>query len=227
MTKFGYKQTPEHVEKNRIARKKFFSDPKNLEAHKENMRLVMNKPDVKERHRTAMKEFCAKQDKTERSGPNNPNWKGGTTPHHIPIKEAKGCASYLGVYIAERVLSTFFDNMKRMPYNNKGYDYICGKGYKIDVKSSCLHYRSSKLTSYWDFSISRNCIADYFLCLAFNNREDLEPMYIWLIPGNVINSKFHLTIPNNETSFNKLNKYMKPIDKVIDCCNVMKKEIIS
>lgn len=90
-----------------------------------------------------------------------------------PINEATESASYLGVYIAETVLSTFFDNMQRMPYGNQGYDFICGKGFKIDVKTSCLVYRQNR-TPKWEFCFNRNKIADYFLCLGFDNRKTLE-----------------------------------------------------
>jgi hypothetical protein len=54
-----------------------------------------------------------------------------------PLNENRDCSQYLGIHIAERVLSNIFENVKRLPLHNHGYDFICNKGYKIDVKSAC------------------------------------------------------------------------------------------
>jgi hypothetical protein len=135
----------------------------------------------------------------------------------VPLNQAKDCASYLGVYIAEKILEKFFDNTTRMPYGNPGYDYVCDKGYKIDVKSSCL-----RNLHFWQFHIERNEMADYFLCLAFNNREDLTPLHVWLIPGNIINDKTTISIINSCKSLNKWKQYERSLDRVIECCNTMK-----
>ena len=102
------------------------------------------------------------------------------------MENNKSCSQYLGIHIAERILSHIFHNVEQMPYNNPGYDLICGNGYKIDVKSVC-HVKD--IPNKWNFPIRRNKIPDYFLCLAFDNREDLNPKHIWLIPGHIINNK--------------------------------------
>ncbi len=141
-----------------------------------------------------------------------------------PMAEAKECSSYLGVYVAERVLEKFFYHVERMPYGTPGFDYICGKGYKIDVKASCeIKYRSGKST-YWSFRINRNKIADYFLCLAFDDRARLNPLHVWLIPSHVINDKSGAMIGNSKRSLSKWATYEKPLDKVISCCNLLKQE---
>jgi hypothetical protein len=132
-----------------------------------------------------------------------------------PINENKECASYLGVYVAECVLSQAFNNVKQMPYGNPGYDFICNKGYMVDVKSSCLHRNGA-----WLFHITHNTIADYFLCLAFDNREDLNPLHVWLIPGCDIND--HISVTIYETTVDKWQQYERPIDQVTTCCNIMK-----
>jgi hypothetical protein len=134
-----------------------------------------------------------------------------------PLSEAKDCAQYLGVYIAERALSNFFDNIQRMPANNPGYDFICGKGFKIDAKSSCIRIRK-RYTPHWQFKIMKNEIADYFILLAFDNRESLEPQHVWLIPGNVINHLTGVTIHNTQKGLAKYAQYEKPLDKVYSCC---------
>lgn len=125
---------------------------------------------------------------------------------------------YLGVHIAERVLSNYFKNIKRMPIMNHGYDFICSNGFMIDVKSSTLYERN-----YWSFDIRRNDIANYFLCIAFDNREDLNPIHVWLIPSSIINNKYTFSIRNSEKFLAKWAEYEKPIDKVLECCQKIKK----
>jgi hypothetical protein len=130
------------------------------------------------------------------------------------MSESKDCAAYLGVYVAERALSKFFDNIERMPNNNPGYDFICGKGKKIDVKSACICQGIS-----WSFTINHNQIADYFLCIAFDNRESLNPLHVWLIPGAKLKHLTALTICTGKRSIAKWSNYEQPCDKVIACCD--------
>lgn len=101
----------------------------------------------------------------------------------------KNSAQYLGD-IAENVLSKVFKRVKVMPYGNPGYDFICGAGYKIDVKSSAIGDKYG----YWVFHIRQNKIADYFLCIAFNNREELIPQHLWLFPSEFLNYREGLHI---------------------------------
>ena len=137
-----------------------------------------------------------------------------------PMAEVPQCASYLGIHVAERALSKFFDHIERMPLGNPGYDFRCGKGFKIDVKSGCLrpHGRNAR----WQFSIRRNAVADYFLCIGFNNRVDLEPERVWLIPGRMINTLTHLYITNNIMCIEEWEEYEKSINGVVACCDKLK-----
>ena len=130
----------------------------------------------------------------------------------------KNCSTYLGVIIAEQLLAKAFKNVERMPSNNKGFDFKCNHGYMIDVKSST----KNKKRNAWLFMIKQNQIADYFLCLAFDNRQNLNPLHIWLIPSKEINYLKGLSI--SEGTINKWNKYelTDKLDKVIGCCNIMK-----
>jgi hypothetical protein len=129
----------------------------------------------------------------------------------------KNCSAYLGCYIAEQILSKIFKDVKVMPLNNHGYDIICNRDKKIDIKSSATGNKGS-----WHFDIVRNKIANYFLLIAFDNRNDLNPVHLWLIPGHVVN---HLTgIEIHKDHLAKWSKYEQPIDKVILCCNEMKEE---
>lgn len=138
-------------------------------------------------------------------------WNGGAATN-------PDCAIFLGVVVAERVLSKVFKNVERMRQGNPGYDFICGKGFKIDVKSSCF----DKKRGSWRFRIDRNQEANYFLCLAFDNRKDLKPQHLWLIPSKVVN---HLT--GATISRSKLEKWAQyeltdKIDEVVACCDTLK-----
>lgn len=144
--------------------------------------------------------------------------------------EDKNSALYLGVVVAERVLSKVFEEVKRMHHGNPGFDFICKNGYKIDVKSSCLHKTGNH--TFWKFNINKNKIADYFLLLAFDNREDLNPKRIWLIKGTeiinacLLNNKESLDITNNKKGRRKYKKYRQTdkLRKTVACCDIMKEE---
>ena len=137
------------------------------------------------------------------------------------LSENKTCSMYLGVHIAERILAKVFVNVKRMNPQNPGYDFICNKGMKIDVKSSCTRIRENR-PAQWAFVIKRNNIPDYFLCIAFDNRKDLNPLHLWLINGNEINSYAGTSI--SETTIGKWDKFKLPLDSVISCCNSLKQK---
>lgn len=156
-----------------------------------------------------------------KQGDKHPNWKGGITPKSDhTMADNKECADYLGIYVAERALSKFFDDIIRMPKGHHGFDYVCGKGYTIDVKCACLHVGISERC--WRFHIGKNKIADYFLCLAFDNRNSLEPQHVWLIPGNVINNNMTFQISAKPKGLSKWSTYERSLDKVITCCKEMR-----
>jgi hypothetical protein len=136
-----------------------------------------------------------------------------------PMDTSKECSVYLGVHVAERALSNVFKNVEHMLHGNTGYDFICGKGYKIDAKSSVLHTRNIKYRG-WVFHIRQNKIADYFACLAFDNRDSLTPLHFWLIPGEAINRLPSIEI--RPTTLHKWSQYEQPIDKVFCGCNLIK-----
>ena len=133
------------------------------------------------------------------------------------------CASFLGVYVAERILSHVFKHVERMPYGNPGFDFICGGGYEIDVKASCRFHRKEGQSDRWLFTVHKNKIAKYFLCLAFDNRNDLNPEHIWLIPAKNIND--HVCVAISETTVSKWDEYRLDINKVVSCCNIMKGDV--
>lgn len=134
------------------------------------------------------------------------------------MSKNRSCSMFLGVHIAERVLSMVFDNVKQMQNCNPGYDFICDKGKKIDVKSSCLRY--SGKTPFWSFHTEYNKIPDYFLCLAFDNRKNLTPLHMWLLPTDKFN---HLSAAVISTStIDKWNRYNISVDKVTGCCDILR-----
>lgn len=128
---------------------------------------------------------------------------------------------YLGVTVAEKVLSNVFKNVEKMPNCNPGYDFICGKGYKVDSKACCKRIHD-KQSNNWTFHINKNKITNYFALLAFDNRNDINPLHFWLIPGNIINNKAGVTI--SESTISKWNEYKRDISKIISCCNTLKGE---
>ena len=79
------------------------------------------------------------------------DWNGGAAANPM-------CGAYLGIHIAERILSRIFKDVEVMPNGNPGYDFICNHGKKIDVKSAC----SIKGYHSWGFAIRCNIVADYF-----------------------------------------------------------------
>lgn len=132
----------------------------------------------------------------------------------------KDCALYLGVYIAERLLSKIFNDVTIMPFGQRGYDFICNKGKKIDVKASCRH-KDEKGNCRWQFSTRKNGITDYFLFIGFDSRNTINPEYVWFVPRSVINYRQSITI--SESQLLKWNDYkIDKIDEVIECCNTLR-----
>lgn len=132
-----------------------------------------------------------------------------------PMNENKECSTFLGVHIAERVLGHVFKDVEVMPYGNHGYDFICNHGKIIDVKSACKCKNIS-----WAFHIGRNMIPDYFLCLAFDNREDLNPLHVWLLTGSKFNHLVSTTI--RPSTIHKWDEYKLDIAKIATCCEAMR-----
>jgi hypothetical protein len=142
----------------------------------------------------------------------------------ISKDENKSCPKYLGEVIAERVLAGLFEHVEKAPMNNPGWDFICGKKKRIDCKSACLRYRENCIPS-WPFNINKNIKCDHFLLLGFDNREDLNPIKVWLIPNRILCNKMQLSITNNVKSLEKWTQYEKSLDKILICCNRLKGDI--
>lgn len=46
----------------------------------------------------------------------------------LSMSENKSCSIFLGVHVAEKVLSRVFKDVKQMPTHNPGYDFVCNRG---------------------------------------------------------------------------------------------------
>lgn len=103
----------------------------------------------------------------------------------LPMEESKDCAKYLGVYIAERkigriIIPKMLGEIKQeMPPNYPGYDFIVVEDVKVDIKSACLRHLNGWIG--WEPHVIYNNVTDYFIIVAFDNRDDLNIMHIWLI----------------------------------------------
>lgn len=127
-------------------------------------------------------------------------------------KTNRKCSMYLGVTVAENILSQTFENVQHMPSCHPGYDFICKHDKKINVKSSCRGTSNA-----WVFSLHKNDICDYFLCIAFENRKSLIIKGIWLIPSSEYRNKNTLYV--SENTMHKLAEWSKPIEnaqKLVD-----------
>lgn len=151
---------------------------------------------------------------------------------HKSMSENKECSAYLGVYIAENILSKIFENVQRMPYGNPKYDFICNRGFRVEVKSSVL-LKDGDGYGCFQFNVFKNTIPDYFLFIGFTSRDDLIPLHLWLIKGTEIvgykkiklNSKRRLSIYNTAHSLKIFEKYeqIDKLEKLIKCCEAFEK----
>jgi hypothetical protein len=72
----------------------------------------------------------------------------------------------------------------------------------------------------YSFVLRNNQIADYFLCIAFDNREDLNPLHLWLLPADIFN---HLnTLSISESTLNKWDEYKLDISPTVKQCEQLK-----
>ena len=173
------------------------------------------KRDINKKYNREHKEKKAKESKEwyERTG----RQKGG----HLSMYENKLCAQYLGIVIAERLCRHLFKDVEIMPMHNPEFDIICNKGKKIDVKSASVTLSNGKYP-HWQFHIDLNKIPDFFILIAFDNRTDLNPLHLWMIPGNILNHLSGIAIP--PSTIHKWNKWKRDIKDAQLCCNEIKAE---
>ena len=175
----------------------------------------LNNPNYREIHRLESIKYRQRHPERSREINRRSQRKRG----HRPMSEVKESPGYLGVCVAERVLSHVFKDVEVMPMHNPGFDFICNRGKRIDVKSACTRHRTETCLG-WEFIIRKNKIADYFLCLAFDNREDLNPLYIWLLPAEKFNHLMSASI--SKGTIHKWDEYRLDINKVQACCDILR-----
>ncbi len=138
----------------------------------------------------------------------------------------KDLDQYFGIHIAEKYVSSLFEDVIRLPINYLGYDWICKRGYKIQHKASCLIDKGSGFF----YKILNNDMADYFILTGWNNRKDLVPMFILLLRSDeIIRGKpfwmrktFYITNkPEYLLEFDKYNLIDK-LEKLKEYCKVVK-----
>lgn len=139
---------------------------------------------------------------------------------HISMHKNKLCSAYLGIVIGERLIRHLFKNVKVMPHGNPKFDFICGKDFKIDVKTACITLNRGY--PQWTFGINHNTIADFFIFVAFDNRTYLNPLHLFMIPGNEINNQG--SISSTPSRIHKWDKWKRDIKDAQLCCFEMKNE---
>lgn len=137
-----------------------------------------------------------------------------------PTKENRLLKSFIGSYIAENGISKLFEGCQKMKKNNPGYDIICPKGYKLDVKASVL----SRFNTF-GFHIAKNQIADYFILVGFDNVINLKPLYLWILKrddivrGRCIKDIEGIYVSNDPESIKQFEKYSR-IYKLKELTNI-------
>lgn len=136
------------------------------------------------------------------------NWNRGITE---PMEINEKCSVHFGIFTGEytykRFLLAIFEYAKwNGGYRDRGIDFICkdprhefidkypqfklerNKEYNIQLKVRCLVYAPDSsprwnfhVDTYNNFAIDRNNIPDYFIFSAWDDRNNLEPLHIWMI----------------------------------------------
>lgn len=160
--------------------------------------------------------------------------RGVSSPH----SENKECTRYFGDYIEREYVMRIFENvvpLKKELYSKhlrRPYDYECKNGFKLKHVASCIRIDSSHEIPYWGFLIKRNNIPDYWVLSAWDDRESLNPKYVWIIRGDEIfvtqvsRKPFYdresLTVYATKKSIERMSKYdaTSRLEQLKDICNV-------
>lgn len=163
------------------------------------------------------------------------------TGRQIPMQYNPDCPAWFGNFIVENYIMKTFEDPIKMPYGNPGYDWICNKGQKIDSKARCLEYKGGKWSG-WKFSIKYNIITDYFILSAWDNRDSLNPLHVWIFHkddmvrkgkgGCAPRVKFWkrdtFSITNTPEGLKEFEKWevTDRLDKLKEICNRKRKNVI-
>ena len=136
----------------------------------------------------------------------------------------KSSPQFIGIVVAERLIKHLFNDFEMMPPNFPGYDAVCNKGKKINIKASTAHMQQNKnsVTNTWLFAVRKNKVPDFFLCMSFDNVIDLNPLFAWLIPGSEVNTQTGIRI--SSSTIHKWDKWKMDLNNAQSCCDLMKKK---
>ena len=149
--------------------------------------------------------------------------RGGREIHgKVSMYENKSCPKYIGVVVAERLIKHLFNDVEMMPHGFPGYDMICNKGKKVNVKAStiCVRQNKNSTMNSWQFCIKYNKDCDFFLCMAFDNVIDLNPLMAWMIPADEVNDNSGLRI--SASDIHRWDKWKMDLNNAQACCDLMK-----
>jgi hypothetical protein len=132
---------------------------------------------------------------------------------------SKNNSRYLGISIAEEIVSKAFPEAARMPPDHPKYDFIFPDGSHVDVKASCIVAQSTNSRRVvWQFIINKNRAADSFLLMAFDDRQSMNLRNVWLIPGSIINHRYGITLRD----IDKWKPFKLQVDKFRSALDVLK-----
>lgn len=123
-----------------------------------------------------------------------------------PLGTNKNTPNYIGVFIAENKFQEIFKDAIKMQYNNRYYDFVLPDNTTVDVKSSTIHTRKKDGYKHFTFRLFKNKITDLFACFAYDNVNDTNLLYIWIIPSSIIKNRVNLII--GENNFNTYTNYL-------------------
>ena len=142
----------------------------------------------------------------------------------ISMYKNKNCAHYLGIVVAERLIKHLFNDVVMMPFGHPGYDMICNRGKKINVKASTINARQNKnsIMKSWKFNINYNKKCDFYLLMAFDDVINLTPLFAWMVPGNEVSNKSGLRI--SLSNIHRWDDWKIDLDNAQACCDLMKEK---
>lgn len=166
--------------------------------------------------------------------------------------ENKSCPLYFGDYIEKKYVMQIFedpipfeykkDDMGRIIDRTKPYDYICKNGFKLKHIASCkrtdkfhvLNYLDDIL--YWGYLIRRNNVPDYYILSAWDDRNSLNPLYVWIIRGDEIFitqrsqkpfwDRYTFVVYDTRSGIDRMSKYEvgDKLEQLREVCKIARKK---
>lgn len=149
------------------------------------------------------------------------------TGRQLPKEFNEDCSSWFGEFISQNYVMRTFEDPVEMPPSNPGFDWICKRGEKIDHKGACLSRSNKSSWRGWNFPINWNNITDYFILSAWDNRDSLNPLHVWVFHKNDIvrGRKFckfgGFSVTNSPKRLKEIEKFevTDRLDKLKELCN--------